>query len=176
MKSHCLFGVLALFAAGHLTAQRPTDTLASGKETPVPREWKVPAGTAPSIRLDKDHVPVLDTALYFHWMSYAGYESMEQRFPRPTKDSPEVCKIAVKFLKDASWAAPLRENELRIEDAQFLAVVSQYHLHLESYYEADEQFDGLIFSVGSNEVNIFDACRDLSGLSKVNWVSLYTPR
>jgi hypothetical protein len=176
MKTKCFLSALALLTVAIASAQRPSDTLATAKETPVPREWQVPAGNAPHIKRRREQVPELDTSRYFHWADFADWESMMQQYPTPENRAPQQCRIVVYFDKDAAWANKLRTNELRIESEEFQSVINRFHLRPQTFFEAGEERDGLVFSVEHPDVEVFETSLTLSGLPAVRWVSLYTPR
>jgi hypothetical protein len=176
MKTKCLLLALALLSATIASAQRPSDTLATAKETPVPREWQVPAGNAPNIKRRWEQVPELDTARYFLWAGFADSETRTQLFMPTETRAPQQCRIVVFFDKDAVWANQLRANQLRIESEEFQSEINRFHLRLQTYFEAGEDRDGLVFSVEHPDVPVVQAGKTLSGLPAVRWVSLYTPR
>lgn len=154
-----------------------TIALALTLSTTFAQKSPVKAGSAnmSSIKQDISNIKEVNADYYKSVNSYTNGKPAKKA-TLPTDVAIKEFKLAVLFNKSITWTKPLADNQLKVSDDKFNAVLTKYGLKLSKYYEADQTQEGLIIKVIDDKCNLVEAATELSKISGINIVYLKSPK
>lgn len=173
------FAFMAISITAFAQPNRNDNSNGRLKESSLPDEWRVPSGGSFSIKTNLSLVTEANSESFKTLLSFGGGEPNEPKTQEelPAGMDSKQYKFIVLFKTDATWAAPLKDNELAVSDNSAMkTVMAKYHLVLDKWYDADNGLEGLVVKVDESGVNVIDAARELSKVTGVEIVHLKSPK